>query len=45
MQKHVPSKSAIYWAMKWSDLLRVKSEFPIDLAWALPNNKKFLRRH
>ena len=22
---------ADYWAMKWSDLLRVKAEFPIDL--------------
>jgi hypothetical protein len=22
---------AVYWAMKWSDLLRVKSEFPINL--------------
>ncbi len=22
---------ADYWAMKWSDLLRVKSEFPINL--------------
>jgi hypothetical protein len=23
--------SAMYWAMKWSDLLRIKSEFPINL--------------
>jgi hypothetical protein len=22
---------ADYWAMKWSDLLRVKSEFPVNL--------------